>query len=569
MEKNAYPALARHYIQHSKFSSLSGIIFALASPFLSNLSDPYPLLTIVATACLVFSCLWIFFSSFKIEKALMDSDNSENKRKIISWIKNFYIIRFILTLGLCYVVSKDMKVNGLLSYSGLLASAFWVGAFENLVTILYPNFRILCIHAVFYFTAAFIPLVLLFDGSLFIPIIGLMAFHTLNLVLKARTLGKFFFEKIEIEEKHMYEKNNFEKLLDAIPATVSWFNAKGEYRFINEVLAARLNISKHEMIGKELGYQGKASVINELDRMRDFIMQNAWESEQFEVDISVNGTSRRHQIWLKKVQTAQGYETIVLGIDVEEKRLAENNLQLEREKSIQSARLAALGEMGAGIAHEIKNPLTIVLGNVSVLRAEVIKPQLDSVKITQRLDKVEETCYRIVKIVDGLKNLSRDSTNQDMSWNQAQDLVSDPLQLVSARLKSHGVDFYANQSPDISVFCQPLQIAQVILNLIHNADDAISEQEDKKIRLEYELKENSFDIHVVDNGPGVKNIEKLFTPFFTTKDPGKGTGLGLSISKKILEKNQGKLIYERRGNETYFTLRFTNISVEKKQTPAA
>ena len=241
-----------------------------------------------------------------------------------------------------------------------------------------------------------------------------------------------------------------------------------------------------------------------------------------------------------------------------EKINLEDELKKQKAISTQSAKLAALGEMAGGIAHEINNPLAILYGKVTQLEKRFSQDDLDSEKLAEGLEKLRVTTERIDKVVKGLMAFSRESSTQKMEPFLVSMAVEDTLSFVTEKLKSNGVRLELDIEAGIKAFGNKSSVEQVLLNLINNSFYAIKDQEEPWIRIigRGQECEEGIKISVIDSGGGIDKEarEKIFNPFYTSKPVGKGTGLGLSISKTLIEDQEGSLKYEEESNNTQFDI---------------
>jgi len=230
----------------------------------------------------------------------------------------------------------------------------------------------------------------------------------------------------------------------------------------------------------------------------------------------------------------QTWWTLVLRDMTEEKAL--------QEQLIQAEKLSAVGQLVSGVAHEINNPLTAVIG-FSELLTKAEKLPWDKVKID--IDYIFQNALRCRDIVANLLRFVRKSKLQKkkMDANQA---VQGVLKLMEYRLMRKEfiqVDTQLDGTlPPVNADSQ--QIEQVLLNLLQNACDAMSDQKrPKRLCIRTSLAQDNIRIDIEDNGPGIpKPIQdKIFEPFFTTKVEGKGTGLGLAISRRIIADHHGSM----------------------------
>lgn len=238
-------------------------------------------------------------------------------------------------------------------------------------------------------------------------------------------------------------------------------------------------------------------------------------------------------------------------------------------KLMQAAKMSSLGEMAAGVAHEINNPLTIIQGNAVVLKRLASSEQMDVEKMISGLNKIQDTSNRISKIIKGLLTFARKSDKESTEVVQLDKVIDDTLVLLGERFKYNNVKFIFNQSPDLIIECSPVQLSEVILNLLNNAHDAVVGSANAWVELRIEVADTHVKISVIDSGKGIREeiLEHMMEPFFTTKELGKGTGLGLSISKGLIESHGGQLYYDRSSSNTCFvvTLPKTHAHLVKKR----
>lgn len=227
-------------------------------------------------------------------------------------------------------------------------------------------------------------------------------------------------------------------------------------------------------------------------------------------------------------------------------------LEEQMIKNLNTARLAAVGEMAADVAHEINNPLTVIdLHATKLKRMESSLPP----DVMTSIDKMQLMVKRIGKIIKGLRSLSRDGDADPFVAFSVQNMIEDVKMLVEMKVRSHDIKFDINVSnPSLQAIGREVQIAQVLVNIIGNAVDAVTGLPDKWIRVEVYDKDDKIYFTITDCGNGIsKELQpKIMHPFFTTKGVNKGTGLGLSISKNIIEEHGGILSYNADSLNTQF-----------------
>jgi signal transduction histidine kinase len=227
-----------------------------------------------------------------------------------------------------------------------------------------------------------------------------------------------------------------------------------------------------------------------------------------------------------------------------------NSIENERAKAARNAHLASLGELSAGVAHEINNPLAIIEGNLRLLSHCAHDPELFS----SRISLIDGAWRRIAKIVNGLRKFARSGEKPIFQRHSLREIVQDALVLTEMKAKLHGVQITTDLNGEIEIHCDRLHIEQVIINLVNNSIYAARDGAEKWIKISL-CDDASFAVlRVVDSGAGISkhHQEKLFTPFFTTKPIGEGTGLGLSITKGIIDEHGGSISYVEDSPHTCF-----------------
>jgi two-component system NtrC family sensor kinase len=256
--------------------------------------------------------------------------------------------------------------------------------------------------------------------------------------------------------------------------------------------------------------------------------------------------------------------TLVQHLEQTDLKMNELNAQL-----IQQDKLAALGKMAAGIAHEINNPLAVIGEKAGwmedLLAEEEFKDSENFKEYAASIKKIEEHVDRARKIPHNMLGFARrmEPRLDDVEVNRVLDQTID---LLSNHARINNIDIHKAFSPSLPIIASDQsQLQQVFMNLINNAIDAIGS--DGMIEIETALDKGQITISIHDDGPGIpESIKKrIFDPFFTTKATGKGTGLGLSISYSIIEKLGGHITVESgQGNGTTFIVSLPAVVPEKK-----
>ena len=226
-----------------------------------------------------------------------------------------------------------------------------------------------------------------------------------------------------------------------------------------------------------------------------------------------------------------------------------SDLRLQKKAQaslLQSNKMASLGEMSSGLAHELNNPLTIMDGQLRRLKDYLDDEDVTKEMMNELIDKTQRNLGRAVKIIKSFRSISRKGDKDPFLPVVLEDFISEVKELTEKRLESNFIDFQVHlKEKDLEFQCKKSSLLQVFINLINNAVDAIEKCDEKWVKLHVIKKHDKIIFTIMDSGEGVRleNQVKLFEPFFTTKDIGKGTGLGLSISKGIVEEHGGTLDY--------------------------
>ncbi|MGZ3769965.1 MAG: sensor histidine kinase [Bdellovibrio sp.] len=276
------------------------------------------------------------------------------------------------------------------------------------------------------------------------------------------------------------------------------------------------------------------------------------------VDVVIITVNLLSIYYLRKLneENEKNLEDVVEKLEVTNKILGQKSQRMREShaKLIQSEKMAALGIMASGIAHEINNPLTIIY-----LNGEKIKKNIGDVEspVYQYGQTIVDISKRIAKITESLKKYSRDTSNDEAEYFKVSDVIHDTLSLCSEKFEKNGIKIIIKEeSLDATIRGQLVPLSQTLLNLLNNSFDAIKNLEEKWVRIETVNEDKFINLAVTDSGNGIPQevLEKIFQPFFTTKEAGKGTGLGLSISKDIVLSHGGKLKYDRTSPNTKFDI---------------
>ncbi len=230
------------------------------------------------------------------------------------------------------------------------------------------------------------------------------------------------------------------------------------------------------------------------------------------------------------------------------------------EQIIEAGKLASLGELAAGIAHEINNPVAIMVeeaGWLEDILEESIQDRGKIEEFSRSLRQIKTQGKRCKEITHKLLSFAR-RIDSRVSKIQINEVINEVISLSARRAKFSNIKIKSILSPGLpEIYASPSELQQVFLNLINNSIDAIDEKKGGLITISTKRAKNQIICEITDTGCGIPkaNLSRIFDPFFTTKPVGKGTGLGLSICYGIIKKMGGDIKVESEiGKGTTFTI---------------
>jgi len=230
---------------------------------------------------------------------------------------------------------------------------------------------------------------------------------------------------------------------------------------------------------------------------------------------------------------------------------------------VTSEKLASIGLLSAGVAHEINTPLTGISSYVQILQKK-----LTEANYLQILKKIEDQTDRVSKIVKNLLSFSRNPADLAFHRIDLKESLEEIISLIDYRLKSLNINLSLDLKP-VLIYAQRERLQQVFINIILNALDAMPGG--GQLTIQTRQQEARAIIKITDTGLGIKpeHLPRIFDPFFTTKGIGKGTGLGLSISFAIVKEHEGQILVDSQvGQGTTFTIILPANLSEKNLRPA-
>jgi PAS domain S-box-containing protein len=286
---------------------------------------------------------------------------------------------------------------------------------------------------------------------------------------------------------------------------------------------------------------------DESDRARRLVQKEVFEKDLHNVHEYQMVDTDGKEKWVSVVSTRtefQGRLAALVSIrDITERKMMEEEKRRLEEQLLLAGRLAAVGELAAGVAHELNNPLTAIRGFAQLLTA---RNDLDET-LRKDLASIDKESQRAAKITQNLLSFARrhEPEKHPISIN---DVIENILEMQDHQMKVNNIELEVELDPDLpKTMADFHQMQQVFMNIVNNAEQAMLETHGKsRLLIKTQRSGKMVQITFADNGPGIseENLKRIFDPFFTTKEVGKGTGLGLSICYGLVEAHGGR-IYAR------------------------
>jgi C4-dicarboxylate-specific signal transduction histidine kinase len=354
-------------------------------------------------------------------------------------------------------------------------------------------------------------------------------------------------------------------LLNATPSCLKIITDKGQLLHMNPqglslIEAADLN----SVLGADVYEIVEESHRKNFTEFNERICAGQKGELVFEI-VGLEGTRRWMESYAAPFKLTSG-EVAHLAItnDITKKIQAENEITQQRHALASSARLASLGQFVGGIAHEINNPLAVILGKLTLLDMQLQRDAFDKAMFQEELGTVIGTTERITNIINNLKTFSRNAKDDKREVCPLQDLVDETLSLCKENFRLNNIALEVEVDPGIECQCQSVRLSQVLMNLVNNSLDAVKSLDEKWLRIEGRYNGPMVELVVTDSGGGIPAVvaDQMLDPFFTTKAVGHGTGLGLSISSGLLIEHGGRLRFNQDHANTQFIVELPRAGSE-------
>ena len=371
-------------------------------------------------------------------------------------------------------------------------------------------------------------------------------FVTISAVL-LYILSKQFFINLQKEKDKLINTNNIlENIIENAPIIIFWKDKNGIFKGSNKLFLELMNLKdEKELLGKK---DSDFNIVENEDFMSDdlYVMTNKKPKLNYTETISSKNNDIRI-LNTSKVPLIDKNENVigVLGViqDITEQINNQNQINLQEQLLIQQSKLASMGEMIANIAHQWRQPLSIISTSATGIKIQKEMGILDDDSEIKSLDCINENAQYLSNTIEDFRDFFKKSKIKNLV--NLNTLLEKTLKLIITRLKNKKITII-NNCTDIEFETYEREIIQVFMNIINNSIDAFENKDyDKFIFFQTEKFENKIVIKLKDNAGGIdeKIIDRIFEPYFTTKESKQGTGIGLYMCNEIIVKHlNGKIL---------------------------
>lgn len=410
-------------------------------------------------------------------------------------------------------------------------------------------------------------------------------------LLKAnKVLKQEIGERVQAEEKVRESEEKYRSILESMEEGYYELDTSGNLQFFNQAFNRIIGYERQELIGQNYRDFSDPKDVGKIFKAFNNVYVSHRPSKEFEWQILRKDGEKRHlEASVSLIKNAEGLAKGFQGIirDVTDRILAEESLkeayqELKRTQAqlVQSGKLASIGELASGVAHELNQPLMVIRGNAQLINRNISKGNCQLDDLITQMEPIIRNTKRMMNIINHLRTFSRQSKSEFYPLN-VNSVIEDSFLMIGEQLRLRNIDVKKALCADLPrIKGDTNQLEQVFLNLITNARDAIVEKDDEErhkngykdlIEIETRLADNhanAIEILFKDTGNGIQEQDRdnIFDPFYTTKEVGKGTGLGLSISYGIINAHHGEIDIAATGSKgTTFRIRLPIAEVDTSE----
>jgi PAS domain S-box-containing protein len=383
--------------------------------------------------------------------------------------------------------------------------------------------------------------------------------------------------------------------VDNTADSILWMNNKGKIIYANKVTSAILGYSYDELL--QMDFSKINSIVQAghwthiwkklkntpLLRLEALSLKK--DGQRFPVDVIFNYVCFAEKEFccafirditeIKKAEDVlkNSHQFLEKEVKARTAQLKKTNLELIEVTGqlVQSGKLAALGELTAGVAHELNQPLNGILITSQSLQLDIRKERLQLNQLNDKLESINKQVNKMAKIIQHMKIFTRQTYGTAYKEINIKDVIAGAFTFIERQMVDNRIKITKNYNQvPLNIYADEVEIEQVFLNLLSNARHALikSEKDEKQLEITVKSIKDTAIVTIADNGIGIPEsvISSIFDPFFTTKEPGMGTGLGLSVSRKIIQEHRGKIEVESKVNQfTKFTITLPKYSKSRQE----
>jgi PAS domain S-box-containing protein len=381
-----------------------------------------------------------------------------------------------------------------------------------------------------------------------------------------RGISRNITERKRADEALRQSEEKYRTMLQEMDEGYYEVDLAGNYTFFNDVICVKMGYSREELIGMNYRVYTPEEDLKSVYKVYNEVYRTGKPRRWYPmINIVKGGTRIFVENSILPIRNSDGEIIGFRGISrdvTERKRMEQERLQLEQKAQFAS-RLASVGEMASGIAHEINNPLTGVIGYAQLLLQEDLP---DNVR--KDLETINDGAKRVANVIQRLLAFARQSEPQ-RTYVNINEVVATTLELRGYHLQTSNIEVTTEFTPDLPLtIADAGQLQQVFLNLIVNAETEMKlARGSGKLTVKTQQVDDVLRISFKDDGPGIaeENLEKIFDPFFTTRQVGQGTGLGLSVCYGIVSQHGGRIYAESKpGKGAIFVVELPMLTEDKQ-----
>ncbi len=365
--------------------------------------------------------------------------------------------------------------------------------------------------------------------------------------------------KLESELRISHKLIEDQKMALDESSIVAVTDKAGVIQYVNDIFCRISGYERHELIGKthavvKSGYHGPEffkeiwSTISSGRAWKGEIKNKAKDGSFYWVDTTIVPFLN---------DKGRPYQYIAIRNDITEKKSIQESLELEQVRAMHAEKMASLGRLAAGIAHELGNPIASINAWLDIIELQHERGDLNLTLFTKMIPQVKRDANRIREILRGMLTYARDGSRDPFQLENPYLLVNQMVESCAHRLKRASIDLRVSTSnPYLVLECRATEISQLFVIFILNSCDAVENLAERWIRIDLSERDAFIDIAITDSGRGIpaEVRDAIFNPFFTTKPVGHGTGLGLSIAQSIAENHQGSVRLDTGSEHTRFVI---------------